>query len=424
VSTTIRQLWERYKHIRKARLKRFRATKSYWENHIIPGLGEQTAETLTRSTIESWLVRLPLAPNTANQILVEVKSVLSRAVDDGLWDASKLLWLRKVEPIRVPHREKSVLTRHEASCLLELGVAPQEWRPVFAFAIYMGPRKGEILRVRIEHIEWERHLITIPERKAGQPLVSFPIPEECMPFLWEARWRAESLQSEWLFPNPKGERRAEDAKPGGVLRTALLRCGVNDGWQHHCRKAGCGWSENAKAAGERLCPTCGNKLKVRAIPRRIRFHDLRGTAISLHTEAGCHQRVIDVMVGHAFTDMGGQKYLRMSTEFIRSEVEKLSLRMSGGVPPNADHVSSDEPTSDRPSSPGSQPVGGTPQAPAGPDATAQLLSYSQVASILGVSERTVRRYYRSWGLRIVRLDRHPRFVRSDVDALIARLRDK
>ena len=60
-----------------------------------------------------------------------------------------------------------------------------------------------------------------------------------------------------------------------VLRRALRRAGIVQGYRHKCRKQGCGHIE-ASADGELLrCPKDAHKLWVTSLVRPIHFHDLR-----------------------------------------------------------------------------------------------------------------------------------------------------
>src|SRR5260370_1621894 len=80
----------------------------------------------------------------------------------------------------------------------------------------------------------------------------------------------------------------EPADPQKILCSALSRAGIVEGWEHRCRC--CGHSERAADNERRFCPNClkrtdgsgkplvrprGRALWPKAIPLRMRFHDLR-----------------------------------------------------------------------------------------------------------------------------------------------------
>lgn len=59
-----------------------------------------------------------------------------------------------------------------------------------------------------------------------------------MPYLQQALKRSPS---ELVFPNQKGEMMRPDVALEGVLRRALGRAGIVQGYVHVCRKKDCGY---------------------------------------------------------------------------------------------------------------------------------------------------------------------------------------
>ena len=68
-----------------------------------------------------------------------------------------------------------------------------------------------------------------------------------------------------------------DAVARYVLRRAMGRAGLVRGYLQVCRRKGCGHEEQAEDSELRHCPDCKMKLWPKALPRHLRFHDLRGT---------------------------------------------------------------------------------------------------------------------------------------------------
>jgi len=81
---------------------------------------------------------------------------------------------------------------------------------------------------------------------------------------------------------------AENVRLQHVLRRALSRAGIVTGFEHVCRRRGCGYVQTASNGELRRCPKDGRKLWPKALVRPIRWHDLRHTTASLLKAAGVH----------------------------------------------------------------------------------------------------------------------------------------
>jgi hypothetical protein len=71
-----------------------------------------------------------------------------------------------------------------------------------------------------------------------------------------------------------------------VVACALKRAGLVAGYTHVFRRKYCGHREETKDRDVRRCPKCNMKLWPKAIPRPLRFHDLRGTTATLLARSG------------------------------------------------------------------------------------------------------------------------------------------
>ena len=107
-----------------------------------------------------------------------------------------------------------------------------------------------------------------------------PIPEPLRPYLDAA---IKMSPSKWVLPAADGKQRAPDTNLKAVLRRALGRAGIVEGYEHRCRKPGCGHVERADDNGNRrqrvqnvvptserqsclLTITVYNKVKFRTFP--------------------------------------------------------------------------------------------------------------------------------------------------------------
>jgi integrase len=103
-------------------------------------------------------------------------------------------------------------------------------------------------------------------------------PAEFVPLLEEALLNSPS---DVVFPRPDGKQHRADVALHLVLRRALGRLGIVTGYQHVCRRKGCGHTETSPRPETKVCPGCSMKLWVKPIPKRLRFHDLRHTCATL-----------------------------------------------------------------------------------------------------------------------------------------------
>jgi hypothetical protein len=99
-----------------------------------------------------------------------------------------------------------------------------------------------------------------------------PIPDELAPWLEAA---VQVSRSELVFPAEDGEQRDPGTKLQHVLRRALGRAGIVTGYVHKCRRKGCVFEEQLPHPDAGRCPKCDMRLWPKALPKKLRFHDLR-----------------------------------------------------------------------------------------------------------------------------------------------------
>ena len=148
---------------------------------------------------------------------------------------------------------------------------------------FLGLRRGELIALRKEDLDVAAGTLTVARSRdadttKGGRAVTLPIPAALEPFL-EAAVRASP--SEWLFPKPDGSRRDLELDVTAVLRRALGRAGIVEGYEHRCHKARCGYVARAADSAQRRCPEDGHALWLRPLPRRLSFHSLRHTCATV-----------------------------------------------------------------------------------------------------------------------------------------------
>lgn len=253
------------------------------------------ARVLHEATTEVWdahLRGLELEPGSINKIRSMLHSAFERARKRKQWGGANPL--TDVEPRKVTKKKFGTLDADEVPVLL--AQVPDGWRNYFAAALYSALRKGELCGLLKEDVDLEHRTLFVG-RSYGRDTTKgghedyLPIPEPLVPFLEDALERAGA--SRHVFPG-----RTQSSAPQKILRTALKKAGLVDGWVHVCRWCGAD-PEHHDDGEQRRCSGCGRKLWPKAIPRNMRFHDLRHTVITLLLRAGCAAHIVQKIARHA-----------------------------------------------------------------------------------------------------------------------------
>lgn len=266
--------------------------------HALPVIGQHTQDTLTSDAVEAMLEGLreakKLAPGTLNQIRAAVSKVIndaSRCVPPRWTAANPTSGVAKYEE---GEKEPPMLTPAEAARLLD--AADPKWAPLFAVAIYLGPRAGEIRGIRMEDLDLVGRRLSMrrsgrrERMKAGAPR-TIPYPDELHPYLEAA---AAAAPKPALF-GLGGLPLTKNWKSAALMRRTLKRAGL-------------------------------------ATATKMTFHDLRHVSATLHQEADCSEWVMSKVLGHSRGKVTTRRYTHLSEAKIRAELSRLTLRsgeMSG-----------------------------------------------------------------------------------------------
>src|SRR5437660_1505352 len=194
-----------------------------------------------------------------------------------------------------------------------LAELPAEWRSLFAAALWTGMRRGELFALRKSDIDLALGTITVQrsherDTTKGGHADLIPIAAPLLPIL---KHQLEHAPGSLVFPAEDGSQRSPEADPQKILRTALARAGLVEGYEHVCRW--CGHKECHADNEQRYCPKClkrtngtgkplaqprGRALWPKAIPRPMRFHDLRHTTATLLLRAGVDAHRVQRLLRH------------------------------------------------------------------------------------------------------------------------------
>jgi Zn ribbon nucleic-acid-binding protein len=120
----------------------------------------------------------------------------------------------------------------------------------------------------------------------------------------------------------------EQTKLEQVLRRAMARAGLVTHYEHVCRRCkheGRPHMEKHDDAKLRRCSACGMKMWPRAIPRHLRFHDLRHTTASLLLNAGVDPFAVQRILRHTDPRITTAVYGHLVPGYLRDAINKLPL---------------------------------------------------------------------------------------------------
>jgi integrase len=132
-----------------------------------------------------------------------------------------------------------------------------------------------------------------------------------------------SSPSEFVFVGLDGEGMKGHMRPEKVLRSAMARAGMVEGYLHVCRRRGCTFTESAADAALRRSPVHGACLWPKPRVRKTRFHDLRHTTASLLMQAGAP------ILRHRDPRMTANVYGHLAPDYMQREIDRPSFGISG-----------------------------------------------------------------------------------------------
>ena len=295
------------------------------EKHLRDELGPLPLKGITSSRLEVLLNTKAdeLAPKSLNHLRAHVHRIFELAIRRCLFTG--LNPAKTVPRIKQPKRLPQYLKAEEVP--LMLAALERRWRPLFATAVFTGMRKGELLALRKSDVDLKTGTIRVGRSHASDTTKGnredlLPIAVGLMPYLREA---LAASPSELLFPREDGTQHRPDVALHKVLRRALGRAGLVEGYNHVCRRKGCGYKARKRHGVPEPCPRCGMKLWPRALPRPLRFHDLRHTTATLLLKAGVPVATVQRILRHSDPAITTEVYGHLDVEDMRKGLNKLDF---------------------------------------------------------------------------------------------------
>ena len=161
-----------------------------------------------------------LKPTIVNGLRGTLHTVYSRARKAGVWTGPNLV--KDVESRKVPHKVHATLRAEEVPLLL--ACVPDEWRTLFATALYIGMRKGELFGLRKRDVDLATGTLTIArsydkETTKGGHADIIPIAKPLVPYLRAAMAAPPPTASHRFarIPLPSRYHRASPGKTKGAV---------------------------------------------------------------------------------------------------------------------------------------------------------------------------------------------------------------
>jgi len=277
-------------------LEAYRAEKSREGKAVMDGdigfrrllerFGGRRAESIATREVKEWRDALleGHTPSTVNRHLTILRAILRMGVRDHRLDAGAL---PEIEPFEENNERTRWLNQEEEARLL--AAAPEYLRPALLVDIHTGLRRGELLNLRWDDIEFAAQSMRVRESKSGKgrhvPMDSVVV--KTLAALSAAR--RERLRSR-VVRQTEANGYVFSAPHGGFM------CNLNRNWYPTLKRAGL---------------------------EGLHFHDLRHTFGSRLAMAGAPIFTIQKLMGHKVLAMT-MRYAHLTPGHLRAAVELLA----------------------------------------------------------------------------------------------------
>lgn len=131
------------------------------QKHIIPALGKVKLKNLKQTAVQNFYRMLlednELSPKSVVYVHNVLKTALKCAVDDKLIEENVCL---KVKPPKVPKYKSALLSKEQMNILLSY-LKGKRYETEIYLAVMLGLRRGEVLGLMYDDVDFERHTISI-----------------------------------------------------------------------------------------------------------------------------------------------------------------------------------------------------------------------------------------------------------------------
>jgi integrase len=230
---TLRDLWAKYLPWAKEHKKSWRDDELYYGKHIEPRFANKTLDSITAFDIEKMKAELkkatnkngkPYAPQTIKHQVVILRRLFNLARKWGMYQGENPV--SSVQIPRVNNEKTEFLTNEEAERLFK---TLEEWPcrgsvALIMFALLTGLRRGEIMKLKWDDVDFERNLVVLRDPKSGKDQ-NASLSKEALDILCSLE-----ATSPYVFPGDSGQQRSGFKGPWLRIRKAA---GLPDGFRFH-----------------------------------------------------------------------------------------------------------------------------------------------------------------------------------------------
>lgn len=296
---------EQYVH-NKCRPRTINTYMGTVRRYIKPYLGKLSINQIKPIHIQQFLNELlrTLQPSTVQIIRSVCKNIFQWAVDMQLVESNPV---DRVKPPKTAPREMKYWNEEQVRRFLE-AAKDHRYYPVYYLAIFTGMRKGEILGLKWEDIDFEAGRISVKrnlQRIDGHGLILQEAPKT------ERSRRVVDISDSVVEVLKQHKRRqAEELLLLGI-RSDMVFTTTKGKWVDPS------WIKNTFHV---IAKKAGNP--------RIRFHDLRHTHATLMLKAGVHPKVVSERLGHSTITITLDTYSHVIPSIQKDAANKLETLIS------------------------------------------------------------------------------------------------
>lgn len=280
--------------------------------HIVPDLGHLMLKHLKTTDIQKWVndmhKKKNLSPKTVRNVYLNLKAALGKAV------VLRMLPYNPCEGVVLPKMKKykaTIYTVKEMNHLLDVARGTDMFVPVL-LATNLGLRRGEVLALRWDHIDFDEAVVHICENKV--------ITEEGA-----------------LTKAPKSAAGIRDITLGRQVLAELKH--LHAQYNRNKLAMGAKFKDSglvfSQADGGAYRPESLTRMWSRFLEKHqlkhIRFHDLRHSCATALLEAGVDPKTVQNRLGHSDITMTLNIYAHCTQNMDRNAAQKLDDLFAGAV---------------------------------------------------------------------------------------------
>lgn len=277
------------RHAPKKQPRSVAEDRRLFEHHLAPAFGRRLVSSVTRGDMDTLHAKLREAPFQANRVLSLASKLFNLAEHWG-YRAPGTNPCRGVERYREERRARFLseaeLARLGAALADAEGRGTELPSAIAAVRLLLltGARRGEVLDLQWEHVDFERRCLRLPASKTGAKIVTLNTPAlEVLNTLKEA-----GVRSRYVIPG-----RRDDAPLVGLPRA---------------------WQRLQKAAGL----------------EGVRLHDLRHSFAATAAGGGTSLHVIGALLGHSQAATT-KRYAHLSDDPRQQAAEAAGSRLAAAL---------------------------------------------------------------------------------------------